>query len=105
MVAYGDRRVEMENYDMRLSEYCVLNNLPVLYPYPSWVNHETTPSLVPGRSAHRKACISLNASQSALGWGRRRAPIVQIPDFVRRSELDFPLLSQGLDDTVVRPAS
>ncbi len=98
IVAYGDTRVEMENYDMRISEWCVLNSVPVLYPYPSWVNHETTPSLVPGRSPRRKAMRSLTVSQSALGWARPRqvAPVVPIPDFVRRSELDYPLLSQGL---------
>jgi hypothetical protein len=96
MVAYGDRRVEMENYDMRLSEYCVLNNLPVLYPYPSWVNHETTPSLVPGRSPHRKAMLSLNASQSALAWGRKGAPITPVRDFVRASEKAYPLLSDRM---------
>jgi hypothetical protein len=101
-VAYGDRRVEMENYDMRLSEYCVLNNVPVLYPYPSWVNHETTPSLVPGRGAHRKAHLALNQSQSVRQWDRgRRANVVPIPDFVRQSELAYPLLST----TIVRPAS
>lgn len=96
IVAYGDTRVEMENYDMRMSEWCVLNSLPVLYPYPSWVNHETTASLVPGRSPHRKAVISLGPTQSALKWGTRNAPVVKIPDFVRASEVAYPLLSTGL---------
>lgn len=93
IVEYGDARVEMENYDMRISEWCVLNDVPVLYPYPSWVNHETTPSLIPGRSACSKAVLSLPPTKSALAWAPRgRAPIVPIPDFTRKSELAFPLL-------------
>lgn len=98
IVEYGDTRVEMENYDMRMSEWCVLNNVPVFYPYPSWVNHETTPSLVPGRGSHRKAVTSLNVQQSALRWSRGAAPVIHLPDFVRKSELAYPLLS-----TSVRP--
>lgn len=104
IVAYGDRRVEMENYDMRISEWCVLNDVPVLYPYPSWCNHETTPSLVPGRSPHRKAVISLMPTQSALKWGSVGAPIRKIPDFVRASELAYPLLSDGVRSDSIRPA-
>jgi hypothetical protein len=91
IIAHGDARVEMENYDMRISEWCVMNKVPVLYPYPSWVNHETTPSLVPGRSAHRKAVSAMLPSQSLLSWARH-APVVPISDFTRQSELAYPLL-------------
>ena len=67
MIAYGDRRTDLSNYDTRLSEWCMSTDTPVYYPWPSLVNHRISPSLIPGRGYRgRVAHNFIGAHRSAL---------------------------------------
>jgi hypothetical protein len=81
-VAFGDQ-CAVPNYDMRLSLWAQSVRLPVLYPLPSWVNHDPGPSLVPGHGSKRQAYKCLPVSQSALDWSNTKPRIVTLPDFTR----------------------
>lgn len=83
VVEMGDALEQIGNYDMRLSMWCVENDLPVLYPQQCWVNHRRTPSLVPGRSSQRQALLPW--PHSVRDWGRalKRPIIVPCPEFKR----------------------
>lgn len=82
-IEHGDAST-IPNYDSRLSSYWTQSLAgPVLYPLPSWVEHASTPSLIPGRSGTRKAYRALgDVPVDPQAW--LAAPIYRVPDFTRR---------------------
>lgn len=54
VIGWGDRRPEIANYDIRLGRWFAENKVPVWYPWPSWVDHRESPSLVPGRPSRNR---------------------------------------------------
>lgn len=76
MIAFGDQRPDIANYDLRMSRYFDAIELECLYTVPSLVTHRVgpdEPSLVPGRGhgASRTAFrfIGEDASASSVEWG------------------------------------
>lgn len=105
-VKYGDGRLDITNYDMKLSLWAQTQRLPVYYPYPSWVDHDPGPSLVKGHGENRKAWKALAPEQSVLSdWSRRsRIPVVEVPDFNRPGDGAKPLRRIATNTgMVVRP--
>lgn len=67
VVAYGDSRPTVPNYDRRISRYYQSVNTPCLYTIPSLVEHRPDhPSLVPGRKGGRQAHQFIGESTSGL---------------------------------------
>jgi FkbM family methyltransferase len=54
LVAFGDK-LSLPNYDLRLSRFYESKKIDTWYPYPSLVEHRSSPSLVIGRAANRNA--------------------------------------------------
>lgn len=59
-----------QNYDARAGAYFSGRKVPTWYTWPSLVDHREGPSLVPGRTARRKALRFLgeSADAGAIGW-------------------------------------
>lgn len=83
IVEMGDAMPEIGNYDMRIGMWCVENGVPVLYPQQCWVEHRTTPSLVPGRSARRRALSPWQHSMTRWGRQMKKPLIIDCPEFSR----------------------
>lgn len=80
-IAWGDGRSDIANYDKRISRYLDSQRITVWYPWPSLVDHRTSPSLVPGRTSRgRYAHRFLGADQSALDvdWTGRVVSVPQL---------------------------
>lgn len=54
LVEFGNKRPE-PNYDMRISRFYERRKIDCWYPFPSLVDHDSLPSLVPGRGSKRHA--------------------------------------------------
>lgn len=54
VVGWSDEHPEVENYDIRMGRWFNQNQAPVCYPWPSWVDHRESPSLVPGRPSKNR---------------------------------------------------
>jgi hypothetical protein len=68
MIAWGDGRPEIPNYDRRLSRWFGHQGIHTWYTWPSLVDHRDSPSLVPGRgSSGRRAHQFIGADASAVG--------------------------------------
>jgi hypothetical protein len=65
MVQESDK-VQVSNYDSRMSGYFTRRNIPVYYTWPSLVDHRDSPSLVEGRGGKRHAFWFVGEDQSAL---------------------------------------
>lgn len=71
MLAFGDRRTDIANYDRRLSAYFESLGILCWYSVPSLADHRTgpeNPSLVPGRGSGELRC-----AYSYIGEGDPRA--------------------------------
>jgi hypothetical protein len=83
VVAYGDRKVNVANYDMKIARYYRSVRTPCWYTAPSLVDHrhgDENPSLVPGRSgANRKAHWFAGSDMSALDVDWHTEPIRKAP--------------------------
>jgi hypothetical protein len=70
VVAWGDSKPQIANYDMRISRWYLSQNRPCWYTVPSLVEHrhgDGNPSLVPGRTAtNRCARWFIGEDRSAL---------------------------------------
>lgn len=91
MISFGDRLVGVANYDKRISRWVNSKGLTVYYPWPSLVDHRTSPSLVPGRGfTGRRAIKFLGSQVSALGmnWTGKQVHVSHTP---RRSRILSPL--------------
>jgi hypothetical protein len=71
LVAWGDTKPQIANYDMRISRWYLSQNRPCIYTVPSLVEHrhgDDNPSLIPGRTAtNRCARWFIGEDRSALG--------------------------------------
>lgn len=85
LVGCGNMMPKVDNYDARLGlANKKTTRLPVLYPSPSWVDHATVESTVPGRKATRKALQFVGEDRSVLEWKPSLgAKIIRVPDFTR----------------------
>ena len=72
VLAYGER-YRIANYDLRLSKWFERTGTPVYYTWPSLVDHQNGPSLVPGRMGGRHAA-NFARSPETLDWGLK--PVV-----------------------------
>lgn len=79
MIAFGDRRADVANYDRRISYWAQDRDLQVYYPWPSLVDHRQSPSLIPGRGHRgRTAHRFIGVNRSALSQ-RYTGRVVDIP--------------------------
>lgn len=78
MISWCDGRTEIANYDRRISRWLGHQNITTWYPWPSLVDHRGSASLVPGRTAIRRAHWFVGADRSALDC-RWDGKVVSIP--------------------------
>lgn len=78
MVAECDK-LDVANYDSRMSVYFERRGTPVYYTWPSLVEHRDSPSLVPHRAGKRHAHNFIGADASALDidWSRPAVDVRQ----------------------------
>lgn len=74
-VAFGDRRRDVANYDLKIARRYGGLGIDCWYPWPSLVDHRhgaANPSLVNGRTGqNRRAHRFIGADRSALDWAAR----------------------------------
>lgn len=69
MVAWADRQKHIANYDLRIGAWMADQGIAVWYPFPSLVDHRSSPSLVPGRiSRSRRAYRFVGKDASLLDY-------------------------------------
>lgn len=91
MIAWGDTRPDVANYDKRISRWLGHQGILTYYPWPSLVDHRDLPSLVPGRTAVRRAHKFIGATASALAQ-RWDGEVVSIPALSRSTARYQPRL-------------
>jgi hypothetical protein len=76
VVAWGDGKPQIANYDMRISRWYLSQQVPCWYTVPSLVEHrhgDENPSLVPGRSATNRCArwfIGQQSSALDIDWSQ-----------------------------------
>jgi len=71
IVAYGDKRTDVLNYDLKIARYYQSQGKMCHYTLPSLVDHRTegNPSLVPGRTGgNRRAYLYIGPEPGPLDW-------------------------------------
>lgn len=69
VIAWGDKRDDIPNYDKRISRWLAEQRIPVYYPWPSVVDHRNSPSLVAGRTGRKRSAYTfIGENASALNF-------------------------------------
>jgi hypothetical protein len=95
-MVHEQARVNVLEYDRRMSRWLVRHRIPVWYTWPSLVDHRDGPSLVAhGEGRHAYRFVGEDASALTPEWS---GEALHVPDRRRQNQLQFPRRLEAAQD-------